>query len=60
MGVPWRWSSGHPEGGLERAEVEQVQRAGGEAVTMGPRVLRTETVGLVALAVLRHRDGLLG
>lgn len=49
-----------PEGGLERAEVEQVRRAGGEAVTIGPRVLRTETVGLVALAVLRHRDGLLG
>jgi 16S rRNA (uracil1498-N3)-methyltransferase len=49
-----------PEGGLERTEVEQVRRAGGEAVTMGRRVLRTETVGLVALAVLRHREGLLG
>jgi len=49
-----------PEGGLERAEVEQIRRAGGEAVTIGSRVLRTETVGLVALAVLQHRDGLLG
>lgn len=49
-----------PEGGLERAEVEQVRRAGGQAVTLGRHVLRTETVGLVALAIVRHRDGLLG
>jgi 16S rRNA (uracil1498-N3)-methyltransferase len=49
-----------PEGGLERNEVQQIQRAGGEAVTIGRQVLRTETVGLVALAVLRYRQALLG
>jgi 16S rRNA (uracil1498-N3)-methyltransferase len=49
-----------PEGGLDRGEVEMLGRAGGEPVTLGPLVLRTETAALVALAVLRHREGLLG
>lgn len=49
-----------PEGGLERKEVEALRAAGGVSVSLGPLVLRTETAGLAALAVLRHLDGLLG
>jgi len=49
-----------PEGGLTREEVQALASRGGRAVTLGPLILRTETAGLAALAVLRHRDGLLG
>jgi len=49
-----------PEGGLEREEVQLLRDRGGVPVTLGPLVLRTETAGLAALAVLRHLDGLLG
>ena len=49
-----------PEGGLAREEVESLRAAGGVPVSLGPLVLRTETAGLAALAVLRHLDGLLG
>ena len=49
-----------PEGGLARQEIEAMRAAGGISVTLGPLVLRTETAGLAAIAVLRHLDGLLG
>ncbi len=49
-----------PEGGLARAEVEALQSLGAVSVCLGPLVLRTETAALAALAVLRHREGLLG
>jgi len=49
-----------PEGGLTREEVEALHAAGGVSVSLGSLVLRTETAGLAALAVLRHLDGLLG
>jgi len=49
-----------PEGGLTREEVDVLRAAGGVPVSLGPLVLRTETAGLAALAVLRHLDGLLG
>ncbi len=49
-----------PEGGLSRPEVEALHALGGVSVSLGPLVLRTETAGLAALAVLRHTDGLLG
>ena len=49
-----------PEGGLSREEVAQLKAAGGVSVTLGPRVLRTETAALAALAVLLHRMGELG
>lgn len=41
-----------PEGGLARAEVEAARRAGAVTVTLGPRILRTETAGLVVGAAL--------
>jgi len=49
-----------PEGGLAREEVRLLRDLGGMPVSLGPLVLRTETAGLAALAVLRHLDGLLG
>jgi 16S rRNA (uracil1498-N3)-methyltransferase len=42
-----------PEGGLDDQELEAAARAGFSPVRLGPRVLRTETAGIVALAVLQ-------
>jgi 16S rRNA (uracil1498-N3)-methyltransferase len=42
-----------PEGGLDDAEIEAAMRAGFAPVRLGPRVLRTETAGIVALSVLQ-------
>jgi 16S rRNA (uracil1498-N3)-methyltransferase len=46
-----------PEGGFEEAEVEHARAT---VVTMGPRVLRSETAGLVALALVLQATGDLG
>jgi len=40
------------EGGLEEAELELARRAGFTGIGLGPRVLRTETAALAALAQL--------
>lgn len=37
-----------PEGGMDEKEVARMQEAGAVAVTLGPRILRTETAGLAA------------
>ncbi len=42
-----------PEGGLDDDEIEAAHRAGFTPVRLGPRVLRTETASVVALAVLQ-------
>ena len=49
-----------PEGGLARGEIEALKRLGAVPVTLGRRVLRTETAALAALAVLLHLQGELG
>ena len=41
-----------PEGGIAPEEIEQLRAAGAEPVTLGPRILRTETAGLAALSAL--------
>jgi len=41
-----------PEGGLAPEELAAAQRAGFRNVRLGPRVLRTETAGLAALAAM--------
>lgn len=46
-----------PEGGLSANERALVASAGGLRARLGPRVLRTETAGVVALAVLQARAG---
>ncbi|AUG04791.1 16S rRNA (uracil(1498)-N(3))-methyltransferase [Pseudomonas sp. 09C 129] len=46
-----------PEGGLSDAEVDQAQGAGFLPARLGPRVLRTETAPVVALAVAQQLWG---
>lgn len=41
------------EGGLAPEEVEQATRAGFVSLRLGPRILRTETAGLAALAAIQ-------
>lgn len=43
-----------PEGGFEEEEVERAKAAGAHAVTLGKRILRTETAGLTALSILMY------
>ncbi|WP_416191928.1 16S rRNA (uracil(1498)-N(3))-methyltransferase [Neisseria sp. CCUG12390] len=42
-----------PEGGWSAAEEEQAFAAGFQSVTLGPRVLRTETASLAAIAAMQ-------
>ncbi len=46
-----------PEGGLSAAETALACRCGFTGVTLGPRILRTETAALVALSILGSRFG---
>ncbi len=46
-----------PEGGLSDAEVTQAQKTGFHSARLGPRVLRTETAPVVALAVAQQLWG---
>jgi 16S rRNA (uracil1498-N3)-methyltransferase len=46
-----------PEGGLADSEQEAALAAGFTAVRLGPRVLRTETAAIVALALLQRQFG---
>jgi 16S rRNA (uracil1498-N3)-methyltransferase len=41
-----------PEGGFEETEMQMAQSAGFQLMGLGPRVLRTETAGLAALAAI--------
>lgn len=42
-----------PEGGLATDEVQAAVAAGFVTIGLGPRVLRTETAGIAALAILQ-------
>jgi 16S rRNA (uracil1498-N3)-methyltransferase len=46
-----------PEGGLSDAECAAAEAVGYTAVRMGPRILRTETAALAALAIIQSRHG---
>lgn len=43
-----------PEGGFEESEVEEAVAAGAQAITLGKRILRTETAGLAVMAMLSY------
>lgn len=43
-----------PEGGFEEKEVELAGKAGFSPITLGRRILRTETAGITALSVLMY------
>ena len=49
-----------PEGGLTADEVELATKAGFLVVTLGPRILRTETAAIATLAVIQSLVGGLG
>jgi 16S rRNA (uracil1498-N3)-methyltransferase len=46
-----------PEGGLTREEVDAARARGFVAVGLGPRILRTETAGPAAIAIVQFRFG---
>ena len=41
-----------PEGGFEKSEVDNIVNKGGISVTLGKRILRTETAGMATVAML--------
>jgi 16S rRNA (uracil1498-N3)-methyltransferase len=49
-----------PEGGFAPDEAELLAEAGVEPISLGPRILRTETAGVVALSLIGYRWGDLG
>jgi 16S rRNA (uracil1498-N3)-methyltransferase len=49
-----------PEGGLTAVELRGIVEAGGVGASLGPRLLRTETAGAAAVALLQSRYGDLG
>ena len=44
-----------PDGGFEEAEVELAKEAGFQAITLGRRILRTETAGMTVLSILMYQ-----
>jgi 16S rRNA (uracil1498-N3)-methyltransferase len=46
-----------PEGGWSPTDREQLRAAGFQGLKLGPRILRTETAGLAAIAALQSRLG---
>ena len=44
-----------PEGGFEESEVEMIKNSGFEVITLGKRILRTETAGLALLSNIMVR-----
>ena len=49
-----------PEGGWSPRDREQLAAAGFEGLRLGPRILRTETAGIAAIAALQAMAGDLG
>ena len=49
-----------PEGGFEEEEIEKLKEIGAHIVTLGPRILRTETAGFVCAALIMYEIGDLG
>ena len=46
-----------PEGGFSHEEAERAQAAGARLVSLGSRILRTETAALVAVVALQYQAG---
>lgn len=54
------WIAVGPEGGFSEDEIEAAVSSGWRRASLGPRVLRTETAGAVAAAIVLHTWGDLG
>lgn len=49
-----------PEGGLEEVEVDEARCRGAVPVSLGPRIMRTETAGLAVITMVLYQWGDLG
>jgi 16S rRNA (uracil1498-N3)-methyltransferase len=49
-----------PEGGFEESEILKLKEIGANIVTLGPRILRTETAGFACLSLIMYELGDLG
>ncbi len=54
------WLAVGPEGGFSEDEIEAAVSSGWRRASLGPRVLRTETAGAIASAIVLHTWGDLG
>lgn len=43
-----------PEGGFDDSEIQSVESIGGQSVSLGPRILRTETASIVASSIVLY------
>lgn len=43
-----------PEGGIEKEEVQRLEQAGGKVISLGKRILRTETVALQVASIIMY------
>lgn len=46
-----------PEGGFEKEEVELAKQYGAKSISLGPRILRTETAGLALASIIMYLYG---
>ena len=46
-----------PEGGFSIEEIEKIRNAGIKTITLGKRILRTETAGEAVLAMVMYEKG---
>ncbi|MBN2794157.1 MAG: 16S rRNA (uracil(1498)-N(3))-methyltransferase [Clostridia bacterium] len=46
-----------PEGGFEEDEVNQILNLGGNSISLGKRILRTETAGMMLISILQYALG---
>ncbi len=46
-----------PEGGLTEREIKESESSGFKSITLGPRVLRTETASLAVLSLMQYQWG---
>lgn len=44
-----------PEGGFDENEVDKAQKAGFKSITLGKRILRTETAGMCVMSILMYQ-----
>lgn len=49
-----------PEGGFEESEIDDLIKSKANIVSLGPRILRTETAGFTTLAIILYEVGDLG
>jgi 16S rRNA (uracil1498-N3)-methyltransferase len=49
-----------PEGGFSGDEIAALRNDGADVVWLGPRILRTETAGVVAASIVAYVYGSLG